>query len=720
MLLERIYETSFFHHVYSYLFFNFLLGMPRYKARTTDRGTVPHDVMEQAVKSVVDDQKSIRSVCKESGISKTTLIRYIQKYKDSKKVEAENDNKPTIRFTPNYTHKQVFSEEEEAMLEDYIIEAARIHHGLSLKMTRRLAYEFALFNQKNFPDSWANNSTAGEDWLYGFRKRHPKISLRQPESTSLSRATSFNRHNVATFFENLKSLYSRFKFQAGDIYNVDETGVTTCHNPSKILAEKGSKQIGGITSAERGQLVTVCVGINALGNTIPPFFVFPRVNLKEHMLHGAPEGSAGSAYPSGWMTSEIFFSYMTHFIKHAKCVKEKPTLLLLDNHESHISIPVLEIAKRHGIHMLTFHPHTSHKMQPLDRTVFGPFKAYYNSACESWMLCHPGKPMTIYNISSAVGEAYPQALTMKNIQSGFKVTGIWPFNENIFQDVEFLSSYVTDQRSPDDDLASPADQQLSTADQRPDTLDEQQPNTDNQHSSQANLQPNTSQFVPLSTLSPFDLRPLPKACMRKTANKRKKGASKILTDTPVKKLIEEEYEKKEEKKMKQKNAAIIRAKKNLEKTIKLTQKNDKIEVPRHVSKQKKQNYVSESSSESENMSICSDTEYSDEEFTSQNADNFENEVKVGKYVLVKFLTKKSVVHFVGLVTEKSDDNVLVRFMRQKPDQNVFIFPDINDESLVNVEDIVMSLPDPTVSQESSRLSVSQISFDVSFANFNIR
>lgn len=120
--------------------------MPRHKERTTNRGTVPHEVMEQAVKSVLDDKKSIRSVCEKSGISKTTLIRYIKKYKDSKSMEAECDSKSPIRFTPNYAHKQIFSKEEE-MLENYLIDAARIHHGLTLKMTRRLAYEFALFNK---------------------------------------------------------------------------------------------------------------------------------------------------------------------------------------------------------------------------------------------------------------------------------------------------------------------------------------------------------------------------------------------------------------------------------------------------------------------------------------------------------------------------------------------------------------------------------------------
>jgi hypothetical protein len=33
------------------------------------------------------------------------------------------------------------------------------------------------------------------------------------------------------------------------------------------------------------------------------------------------------------------------------------------------------VTKENGIVMLTLPPHTLHKLQPLDRTVFGPYKA---------------------------------------------------------------------------------------------------------------------------------------------------------------------------------------------------------------------------------------------------------------------------------------------------------------------------------------------------------
>ena len=43
-----------------------------------------------------------------------------------------------------------------------------------------------------------------------------------------------------------------------------------------------------------------------------------------------------------------------------------------------------------------------------------------------------------------VGKAFPRAMTPLNIQSGFRVLGIYPFKFDIFQDEEFLPSHLTD------------------------------------------------------------------------------------------------------------------------------------------------------------------------------------------------------------------------------------------------------------------------------------
>lgn len=143
------------------------------------------------------------------------------------------------------------------------------------------------------------------------------------------------------------------------------------------------------------------------------------MTFKSHMLNGASPGNYGNCHPTGWSTGEISVMFLDHFVKHVKPTKDNTVLLIIDNHETHVTIDVINKARDNGIVILTVPPHTSHKLQPLDRGVFGPLKAYYNEACTNWLLSNPGKPLTIYDISAISGKAYPLALTPTNITSGF-------------------------------------------------------------------------------------------------------------------------------------------------------------------------------------------------------------------------------------------------------------------------------------------------------------
>ena len=127
--------------------------------------------------------------------------------------------------------------------------------------------------------------------------------------------------------------------------------------------------------------------------------------------------------PSGWMNSGIFIEWIKHFVKYSNCSRESPVLLIMDSHESHIFARALDLAIQHRITMVNFPAHCSHKLQPLDRTVFGPLKRFYNSACDNWMVTNP-RPMMIYDIVSITREPYTKAFSPSNIQKGFQVAGI--------------------------------------------------------------------------------------------------------------------------------------------------------------------------------------------------------------------------------------------------------------------------------------------------------
>ena len=97
---------------------------------------------------------------------------------------------------------QVFDSDEEKTLEHYILHVSKMFYGLTKLQVRQLAYKFAETKKIPMPKSWTEKEAAGEDWLRGFRKRSGKLSLCNPESTTLARSMGFNRSAVDNLFVN--------------------------------------------------------------------------------------------------------------------------------------------------------------------------------------------------------------------------------------------------------------------------------------------------------------------------------------------------------------------------------------------------------------------------------------------------------------------------------------------------------------------------------------
>ncbi|ESN93974.1 hypothetical protein HELRODRAFT_142747, partial [Helobdella robusta] len=275
------------------------------------------------------------------------------------------------RFRP------ILSDEMETEIVHHAIEMQQRFYGLTPMDIRKLAFQ--LVEMKKLPHPF--NSTkqmAGNKWLLGFIERHPELSVREPEATSMSRAVAFNRPQVSKFFNILKNALEKDLTMDGSrIWNMDESGVTTAHKPGRIIAKKGTKQVGKITSGEKGKNVTVICAVNAHGSYLPPAMIYPRVRMNPQLLKGAPPGTLGFATKSGWTDCEVFVKWLKHFTDVVKPTLERKVILLVDGHASHKSLEAITFARDHGIDLISFPPHFTHRIQPLDLTFFGPLKGYY-------------------------------------------------------------------------------------------------------------------------------------------------------------------------------------------------------------------------------------------------------------------------------------------------------------------------------------------------------
>jgi len=356
--------------------------MVRNYQRKTKQQAWSVDDLNTAV-AAVRNNESVRGAAKKFGIPRATLQRHL-------KNTVQTPGK-LGRFRP------VFDSVFEQELTQHCLEMQKRFYGLSVKQCRKLAFDLAEKNQLRHPFP-PSEKMAGVDWM----SRFLKLTLREPEPTSLSRATGLNRVKVNSFFALLKDEVEKNHIMPDRIYNMDETGVSAVHDPRKIIARKGQKQVGRIVSGEKGRNITVVCSVSAVGSYVPPMFVFPRARMTDRLLVNAPVGAVGCAQKSGWMDSNLFLRWLEHFIKFVKPSCNEPVLLLLDGHGSHKTLGAVECARGHGIILLCFPPHCTHKMQPLDVSFFGPHKRYYKQETDKWMTSHVSQRTSDYDVAGKV------------------------------------------------------------------------------------------------------------------------------------------------------------------------------------------------------------------------------------------------------------------------------------------------------------------------------
>uniref|UniRef100_A0A3B3SB11 HTH CENPB-type domain-containing protein n=1 Tax=Paramormyrops kingsleyae TaxID=1676925 RepID=A0A3B3SB11_9TELE len=161
--------------------------MPMHYVRRTVHGQTPPDVMLRAVREVRLDNKSIRGTAERYNINYRTLARYCKKMSPE---DIEGDCVQPSLPVGYVKNRIVFTEEQERQLENYILTASDIYLGLTPNEVCKLAYTFAMANNVPMRPNWAEKEMAGLDWFGAFLKRHPTLSIRTPEATSLGRTST--------------------------------------------------------------------------------------------------------------------------------------------------------------------------------------------------------------------------------------------------------------------------------------------------------------------------------------------------------------------------------------------------------------------------------------------------------------------------------------------------------------------------------------------------
>jgi hypothetical protein len=236
------------------------------------------------------------------------------------------------------------------------------------------------------------------------------------------------------FYDNLNKLYTLHKYPPECIWNCDEIGIQARRTGRGIVtACRSAYRVHTIVPDQR-EWLSIFVCINAATLAIPSFYVFKGKCFHQNYVERCEQGATMSMQPWVWMNSYFFSAWISHFIEYVQCMggilTENRHLLILDGHCSHVTLNVVQEARAIGLDLLILPSYTSHALQPLDVSVFKPFKTFFKEYRDFWTSKNLNQMVIKQILAHWVSLGLRRALTPRNIQSGFRTTRIFSYNKN--------------------------------------------------------------------------------------------------------------------------------------------------------------------------------------------------------------------------------------------------------------------------------------------------
>ncbi len=367
--------------------------------------------MIKAMEVVESKGKSISAAAKMFNVPRKTLD-------DRVKGRIKHGSKPGVCTALTFI--------QEKSLVNYLLYMAE--RGFPL--TRTMVKAFALAIAKRSGCAYRFNEELGpsDHWWQLFKKRHPIIRLRKADSLERSRAEHLQEDVTMEYFIKLESLLENggLKNKPRQLINCDETFLPLDCSREKVVAAKGSKVVYNQNVGTSEHITLLCC-VSAAGFPMPPMIIYAKSFPGGQYRFDGPEDALYAKSDSGWIDSELFLAWLRiFFVKF--CVPERPIMLLIDGHASHITVEAIDFCQANNIILFCLPPHTTHALQPLDMSVFKSLKDRFSKAVRALSFTKKNFVVTKREFSKVLKSPLDHAFSIPNIKNGFRKCGIYPLN----------------------------------------------------------------------------------------------------------------------------------------------------------------------------------------------------------------------------------------------------------------------------------------------------
>jgi hypothetical protein len=334
--------------------------------------------------------------------------------------------------------KRKLSPSEEESLVQWILDLDRRGFPAHIIDVRRMGDVLLAARGQNPPPL-----PLGKNWVARWISRQSELQTKWNRKFNSQRAKCEDPVKISAWFKLVQETRVAYGILDADTYNFDETGfMMGVAGTSKVVTS--ADKIGRAIDVQPGNRdwVTVIECINASGWCLPPFIILAAKLHQAEWYSNIQRDWVIGLSDNGWTNDALGLAWVQHFNRHTEArTTGAYWLLILDGHGSHSTPEFDQFCTEHKIITLCMPPHTSHLLQPLDVSCYSPLKSAYGheiGQLARLRVFHVDKDEFLY--------VYPrvrtQILSEQSIQSGFRATGLIPFN------LERVLSNLTVVRTP--------------------------------------------------------------------------------------------------------------------------------------------------------------------------------------------------------------------------------------------------------------------------------
>lgn len=275
-----------------------------------------------------------------------------------------------------------------------------------------------------------------EKWWRLFRERHPNITFRTPESLTTARK-NVSKASVYQWFQDTLTYFTDNDLlhvlnDPARNFNIDESGFSLSPKQGKVLAHRGEKAVFEEVSSKQKCNITVLATVCADARVPPPMIIYPRKRINPLMSEEFPEDIEFTVGKSdkGYITYETLYEYLCNSFNdwlNSQNI-QRPVIIWTDWHETRNNYYLAKTLNEQQTILYGLPPNTTHFLQPLDVSVFGPLKKGWAKEAKEWEEQHNDEMITQVKFAKVFLPAYMKYVTADNIKSGFRKCGLVPFN----------------------------------------------------------------------------------------------------------------------------------------------------------------------------------------------------------------------------------------------------------------------------------------------------